>query len=140
MGWGVGRLRTWRDGGMRWNSQGDLTLCLERTGRGRSQFVVCFHILIIAICVEHHLIAKNLVITAEIYAVALAFWIGERELIEVEMIRPAQPILIFACWGQTVSEVRCRREFSPARVEIGSTRGCHHIAAQLEIVRTGIRA
>ena len=98
-----------------------------------------FDVLIETVCVQHHLVAKNLVITAQINAPALAFRVGGGEFVEVEMIRPTQPILIVTCRGQPVREVRCRREFISAGIQIQSTSSRRDVTAQLKVIRTGIR-
>src|SRR4029077_5944513 len=63
--------RAWRNRRMRRNSQYRLTLCLERSGPGTRQFIVRVHPLIKAVRIGDHLIAKDLVVTAQPHPIAL---------------------------------------------------------------------
>jgi hypothetical protein len=71
VGWCVGWLRAWRDRRIRRNSQYGLTLRLERAGCRSCQFVVRFHVLIKAVRIDDHLIAKDLVVTTQPHPIAL---------------------------------------------------------------------
>src|SRR4030095_5574723 len=68
----------WRDG------QGGLTVGLEITARSPRRLVMRFHVLVITVRVDHHLIPEDFVISGEITAVTLAFRKGGGEQIEVK--------------------------------------------------------
>src|SRR5262249_6326412 len=84
VGWRVRWLCAWRNRRMRRNSQYCLTLCLERTGCRRCQFIVCCHVLIKAVCIEDHLVAKDLVVTTQPQPITLRFRERGREQIEIK--------------------------------------------------------
>src|SRR5438477_468845 len=85
VGWNTGfrvggrveRLCARRNRRMRRNGQYGLTKRLEGAAGWRGQFVMRFHVLVISVRVEHHLVSEDFVISSEITAVALAFRIGE---------------------------------------------------------------
>src|SRR5882757_8657454 len=109
---------------MRRNSQYRLTLRFERTACGRRQFIMRVHVLIKAIGIDDHLIAEDLVVSTQPHPVTLRLGQGEREQIEIKAGtqtagRPDTAISIVeipVCWGQSVSEIWCRCEFSPTRI------------------------
>src|SRR5205085_2053768 len=84
MGGGVRRFRAGGDGRVWWNGDGGLTFGLEITGRRGCRLVMRFHVLVISVRVEHHLIPEDFVISGEITAIALALGEGGGEQIEVK--------------------------------------------------------
>src|SRR5205814_8527341 len=99
MGRRVQRFRAGGDGGVWWNDEGSLTFGLEITGRWWRRLIMRFHVFVITVRVEHHLVPKDFVISGEITAVTLAFGERAREHIEVEMVEATEPV--FICAGRS---------------------------------------
>src|SRR5207302_3421456 len=70
--------RVWRNG------EGGLTFGLEITGRSWRRLIMRFHVFVISVRVEHHLVSENFMIGGEISAVTLAFREGGGGQIEVK--------------------------------------------------------
>src|SRR5437762_3259446 len=72
MSGGIQRFRAGGDGHEWWNGEGGLTFSLEITGSRWRGLVMRFHVFVITIRVEDHLIPEDFVISGEIHAVTLA--------------------------------------------------------------------
>ena len=96
---------------------------LEIARRRRRQLVVRFDVLIIAVRIDHQLVAINLVAGAQVTAVTLRFRKGERELIEIKPGKLAArradarcpAVEISARRGQAIGAAGRARELQPAR-------------------------
>src|SRR5205814_1678567 len=84
MGGRVRRFGARGDRRLWWNGEGGLAFGLERAGRSGRRLVMRFHVLVITIRVEHHLIPEDFVISAEVTAPTLACREGKGEQIEVK--------------------------------------------------------
>ena len=69
---------------MWWDGENGLTFGLKRAGRRWRRLVVRFHVFVIKIPVEHHLIPEDFVLSGHITAVAFAFGEGRSGHIEVK--------------------------------------------------------